>query len=1091
MGIGLLLFVNALVISNVSYSQTLTSEGNSIPVTAFADNWVVTDALGRTLPTYNQVGPVQNDRYIGMFYWLNQGLYRTNPIRDVTQTLLANPTNPNWYFQDYFWDQPENNYYNSQDPWVIQRHLLLLSDAGVDFLFFDMTNGQGFWSGLQPALTQLCQAMQSLHQQGYQTPGIVCFFNVDTQTLVTDAYNGIYQPGLYKDCWFYWQGKPLVMANPVSVTDPNQLNFFTFRNSWAFNPTTQDDWNFLDTYPQHYSWHTNSNTPEQMSVSKSQGAPLVYNGNTDNKGSSASSQNNGPNPEPSVNQYWVCPQSDASFTGQGFSFEEQWSRIGQLPQPPQIITVTGWNEWTAGMWNADSGMAGNYTFMGQELQLNGWYSVDEFNDEFNRDIEPVNGTTLGGNPGNDNFYYQLINHIRQYKGMKAPAPASPPQSISMGLFTDWTNVAPVYSHMPGSVMHRNFVGADNTTNYTNNTGRNDIIQSRTTFDSNYVYFFAQTASNLTSPTGPNWMLFFIDADQNHSTGWEGYDYALNMQVTSATQTSLSKWNGSSWQVVDSNIAMAISGNQLEIRVPRAEMGQANDPVAFDFHIVDNVQALNTVADFFVNGCSAPDRRFNYRYTATGTAFTPTPTPTPSSVWRINAGGPQYVSPSSGLTWAADQDYSGTTTADTVTNTITNTADPALYQSERWGNPITYTFPVPAGNYQVTLKFAEFYFNAAGDRVFNVSINGNQVLTNFDIFTDAGGENVADDKVFNNIQPSNGQIVIQLGPASVNNAKISAIQIIPQPPTPTATYTNSPTKTVTNTVTPTATLTSTLTPTRTFTCTPTSTYTASPTATATASLTWTNTSTFTLVITATKTSTETTTNTPSSTMTTTSTSTASMTCTVTKTATKTYTSTPTSTPTTTFTSTSSFTFTFTASGTPTRSSTVTYTSTSSDTPSVTNTDSTTPTSSSTRTPSATLTATASPSPTSTASRTPISTATLTCTLTATSTVTLSSTVTATEGVVLSAPVPYPNPVMGPGPVQVWVVLQQPAGWLTIKVYTLSFRMVSEEKFRDVPAGPDDFPLPLADKWGRELANGLYYIQVTTPQGHSMGKWLILR
>ena len=85
----------------------------------------------------------------------------------------------------------------------------------------------------------------------------------------------------------------------------------------------------------------------------------------------------------------------------------------------------------------------------------------------------------------------------------------------------------------------------------------------------------------------------------------------------------------------------------------------------------------------------------------------------------------------------------------------------------------------------------------------------------------------------------------------------------------------------------------------------------------------------------------------------------------------------------------------------------------------------------------------------------------------------------------------NPVTGPGPVRVQVNLQQPTSWLKIKVYSLAFRMVNEENFQNLPAGPNDLPLALADKGGGELANGLYYLEATTPQGHSMGKWLILR
>lgn len=157
-------------------------------------------------------------------------------------------------------------------------------------------------------------------------------------------------------------------------------------------------------------------------------------------------------------------------------------------------------------------------------------------------------------------------------------------------------------------------------------------------------------------------------------------------------------------------------------------------------------------------------------------------------WRINAGGGAYTD-SQGHLWSADSNYSGGNQAGTG-NAIAGTADPTLYQTERWGL-YNYTFTVPAGSYQVTLKFAETNWTAAGSRVFNVSINGTTVLNNFDIFLDAGGEYIADDKIFDNISPSGGQIVITLGPASKDNPTIDAIQIIPEP-VGTATSTRTPT-----------------------------------------------------------------------------------------------------------------------------------------------------------------------------------------------------------------------------------------------------------------------------------------------------------
>ncbi len=105
---------------------------------------------------------------------------------------------------------------------------------------------------------------------------------------------------------------------------------------------------------------------------------------------------------------------------------------------------------------------------------------------------------------------------------------------------------------------------------------------------------------------------------------------------------------------------------------------------------------------------------------------------------ISSGGPAAAP------FVADEDFTGGTTA-AVTNAIsttgiTNPAPQSVYQHNRFGN-FTYTIPgLTAGaSYTVRLDFAEEYWTTAGSRTFNVLINGNQVLTNFDIFATAGGE----------------------------------------------------------------------------------------------------------------------------------------------------------------------------------------------------------------------------------------------------------------------------------------------------------------------------------------------------------------
>jgi peptidoglycan/xylan/chitin deacetylase (PgdA/CDA1 family) len=215
------------------------------------------------------------------------------------------------------------------------------------------------------------------------------------------------------------------------------------------------------------------------------------------------------------------------------------------------------------------------------------------------------------------------------------------------------------------------------------------------------------------------------------------------------------------------------------------------------------------------------------FTPTPTATftnTPTATPTPTFFIRVNAGGDAYTD-SLGQTWAADQKYTPgswgyidppyptPTGPYTTTQTIADTADQVLYQSNRF-NMLGYRFTVPNGSYQVTLKFAELYQYAyLGRRVFDVRIEGTTVLSGLDITARVGIYRALDYSFVTSV--SDGLLAIDFVP--VKDAPIvNAISIVPAPPsagTPTATprVTNTPT----STPTPTATFTPTPTPTPTF------------------------------------------------------------------------------------------------------------------------------------------------------------------------------------------------------------------------------------------------------------------------------------
>ncbi len=120
-----------------------------------SDTWVATDALGRDLALYDQAGPVKEDRFVGMFYFMTHLNPDGKGPFDVTKIKAANPENPQWGEGAHFWGEPEIGYYLNNEEWAIRRHAYQLADAGVDVIIFDVTNNKTFPGGLPAGLRGL------------------------------------------------------------------------------------------------------------------------------------------------------------------------------------------------------------------------------------------------------------------------------------------------------------------------------------------------------------------------------------------------------------------------------------------------------------------------------------------------------------------------------------------------------------------------------------------------------------------------------------------------------------------------------------------------------------------------------------------------------------------------------------------------------------------------------------------------------------------------------------------------------------------------------------------------------------------------
>lgn len=144
--------------------------------------------------------------------------------------------------------------------------------------------------------------------------------------------------------------------------------------------------------------------------------------------------------------------------------------------------------------------------------------------------------------------------------------------------------------------------------------------------------------------------------------------------------------------------------------------------------------------------------------------------------------PRNYTDQRGQVWGADR-YFSHGFAVQRSEPVSNTADPEMFQAERFGN-FRYTIPVAEGRYTVTLRMAETWFGpgkpgagGAGSRIFDVYCNGIALLRNFDVFRTAGGPQRAIEKTFRGVAPNaQGKIELSFVPV-VNYACVNAIEVV--------------------------------------------------------------------------------------------------------------------------------------------------------------------------------------------------------------------------------------------------------------------------------------------------------------------------
>ena len=565
--------------------QILTEKGASPQIIITNYNEVATDALGRALPTSEEVGLPKAGKYVGLFYSL--WTVGSTCDNDNAKSLSVNPYKPDfgprWSF--CWWSEPETGYHRADDVWQIRRDMYYFAMAGVDFLYFDMTNGYLYENAMKVFLDTCLQ----LRAEGQMTPYVVpwCFGtsiegNGDTgkfyKTFMTDEK--------YADLWFYWEGKPLAMIKPTDdgafpiLDDGYYKDKLTFRKAWVspeqYSEMYWED-NRIVNFGYGYGWVEDSKTAECTGI----GCAGFANYGAGRSGSKSAKN-------------YLNAFLETDTMGKGTVLENAYKQLMKKNPECQVLLISRWNEW----------VAQNFTY---EHNTDTGF-VDQFNPEFSRDIEPMKGGFT------DNYFYQMCSIIRRFKGVLPADGASGAHTMNEtdgDVFEKWENIYPVYTDFEGDTSRRDHPDTTGKIQYVNDTGRNDIVEARITADKSNVYFYVRTAADITQyKNASNWMLLFIDADNDKKTGWEGYDYLINYEVISDTVTTLCAYKDGVWRETGS-VSYAAKSDRMMITVPRSLLGLTGEAVNVNFHWLDNVTDIYDLEAWFTTGDSAPERRNDY------------------------------------------------------------------------------------------------------------------------------------------------------------------------------------------------------------------------------------------------------------------------------------------------------------------------------------------------------------------------------------------------------------------------------------------------------------------------------------------------
>ena len=617
---GVSLKISEILLSDAPCESDYTPVPDSAIVDEWSDTFAATDALGRKVADYAEAGDVKAGRHdVAVMYWNWSGGRRLSTAAPVkpsnaripSEIIKANPEAKDNYNHKawdtnaaYYWAEPLFGYTGSYDYFKFRRHAEMLSQAGVDAIFLDLSNEDNIFVD---TTNLLFKAFYDAKMEGLDVPKVSVLDSWSSdykqrEMQIKALYLNYIKSGKYTDLWYKWDGKPVLFGDTTREylstrsfgkgdTENDRLLNEIFESctvrasgSRTAGEATNDDkaWIWLQSYPQT-AWNVEEDgRVESMSLGVAINQSYVF--EYEKTGVFSDPYTRGRSyTEAFGEDYRVGAMNE------GYFFREQASRV--LDEDPALVIIGGWNEWTASRQSMYSGFENAF--------------VDTFDDENSRDIEPSRGALR------DDYYMLMTDFIRKYKGVRPARVAGGAKTIDIaGDISQWEGVTPEYVNVGGGY-ERDVTG--NTNHLTGEPYHyvskeiNRIASSKVSRDDANIYFLVKTHKDIEETGG--FMHIYIDADRNRATGWEGYDFAVNLEGKGVLSSCIDNINF----VKAADVPIEVKGNAMMISVPRWIIGEEG-AVEFEFKIADNAGEREDFLNLYDQGSVAPLGRMNYLYT---------------------------------------------------------------------------------------------------------------------------------------------------------------------------------------------------------------------------------------------------------------------------------------------------------------------------------------------------------------------------------------------------------------------------------------------------------------------------------------------